>query len=84
MRVEHHDDTAVVVILSARNLRGLLHKLTREDSFRTLTKIERLPDGRTIGLVVRAESDDVHYDRHEGSPGRMHPDDEAALARSDV
>ena len=79
MRLDAADEHHVIVTLSERNLRTLLHKAQRarqgDATAMTISKIE----GRAI-LIVQAELDDTHYDRPEGGPGEMHPLEEAALA----
>lgn len=58
------------VVLSERNLRALLSKLSLPDSACT---IER------DGVFVSAEADDQHYAGR--TPGPMHPLTEAALVK---
>lgn len=58
------------VVLSERNLRALLSKLTMPDSACTITM---------EGVYVSAEPDDQHY--ADRGPGPMHPHTEADLAR---
>ena len=66
--------TEVVVRLSRRNLKALLHKLDWEESERTLQRQEE-PGGPI--LTVIAEDDPEHYG--DRTPGPMHPETEAAI-----
>jgi len=56
------------VTLSRRNLLALLHRLEMADSTCTIVK--------PGGIVVTAETDEVHYRHRSRGPGQMHPDTE--------
>ncbi|MGE0028051.1 MAG: hypothetical protein AB7U07_13200 [Thermoleophilia bacterium] len=73
----------MVVTLSRRNLRSLLHKLDWPASARTITNGDAYRDGEPVGdvlLVLRAEEDEEHYARRPAPPGPMHPRTERAIA----
>jgi hypothetical protein len=78
MRLNRADREVVEVVVSRRNLLTLLAKLDGfpRDSARTIL----LPgDEDQPTLVVRAESDLLHYGRRGFGPGPMHPATEAHL-----
>lgn len=62
------------IVLSERNLRALLSKLTMPDSARTISKTA---DDDSLAIYVSAEPDDQHYQGR--LPGPMHPETEKAL-----
>lgn len=75
MKIERLSPTRVRVELSERNLRTLLNKLKREDSFRTLESYDPgESDGDELLVQVTAVRDSEHYRDRE--PGPVHPDDE--------
>lgn len=62
----------MVIKLSRRNLLSLLHKLEMTGSKCSLVK--------PGGIIIQAETDEVHYaDRKEG-PGPMHPETETFVS----
>ncbi|MGE3413608.1 MAG: hypothetical protein AB7L91_15430 [Dehalococcoidia bacterium] len=72
----------VMVTLSRRNLRSLLHKLDWPESARAITNGDCYRDGEPIGdvlLVLRAEDDDEHYAARPDPRGLMHPRTELAI-----
>jgi len=61
------------IVLSRRNLLALLVKLEQPWSARTL-----VGGDDAHGVVVRAETDEEHYDR---PPGELHPESLALMNR---
>lgn len=76
MRIERIGTFSLRIILSERNLRVLLSKLTMPDSARTIATIA--DDGTNV--FISSEPDDQHY-ANRLPPGPMHPETEADLRK---
>lgn len=66
MRVDYASSDRVGITLSKRNLLALLHKVDDPTSLAQICITNNHCD-----LSVAVESDDIHYTRPQGGPGRM-------------
>jgi hypothetical protein len=76
----NHVDRKIHVVLSERNIKTLLTKLSMEGSARTIFK---LPQEDTAGylLIVSSQKDEEHYG--DVTPGVMHPQTEKDIKAID-